>query len=194
MKKLPMVAMAALLVGSASWALMSQAAPDRDPNRVKVVFAGGYDTDERDRGRPVVLIAGALGVPPEVFREAFTHVHPAPAGQEPDAEQVHRNKDELLKALTPYGVTNERLDEVSNYYRYNRGRGEMWPTQQPVAYARVKNGKVASFEIENGGAGLSSAPTVKVPGFEGATGKVELAYGKNFDKNGSVAAITLAKN
>ncbi|NBQ65466.1 MAG: hypothetical protein EBT95_08050 [Verrucomicrobia bacterium] len=30
--------------------------------RVPVVFSGGHETDPRDHGRPVVLIAGALGV------------------------------------------------------------------------------------------------------------------------------------
>jgi hypothetical protein len=190
MKKWQMTAMA-LLVGSASWALISHAAPGRDPNRVKVIFAGGHNTDNRDGGRPVVLIAGALGVPAEVFREAFSHVRPAPAGQEPDPEQVHRNKDELMKALEPYGVTNERLDEVSNYYRYNRGRGEMWPIQEPAAYAKLKDGKVTGFEIEKGGAGFSSAPTFTVPGMTGVSGKAELAYGKDFDKNGSISRMTL---
>lgn len=32
--------------------------------RVPVVFSGGHETDPRDHGRPVVLIAGALGIPP----------------------------------------------------------------------------------------------------------------------------------
>jgi hypothetical protein len=39
--------------------------------KVPVTFSGGHETDPQDRGRPVVLVAGALGVKPEVFRKAF---------------------------------------------------------------------------------------------------------------------------
>jgi len=80
---------------------------------VPVEFSGGHDTDPKDRGRPVVLVAGGLGVKPEVFREAFSHVKPAPAGTEPDPEQVRKNKAALMDALGKYGVTNEKLDTVS---------------------------------------------------------------------------------
>lgn len=45
--------------------------------RMPVVFSGGHETVGVDHGRPVVLIAAALGVKDEVFREAFSHVHPA---------------------------------------------------------------------------------------------------------------------
>src|SRR5438552_11396179 len=64
----------------------------KDVTRVPVVFSGGHETDLRDGGRPVVLIAAALGVTPEVFREAFSHVRPAPAGREPEPGQVRQNK------------------------------------------------------------------------------------------------------
>ncbi|MBW7459054.1 hypothetical protein K0U00_33890, partial [Paenibacillus sepulcri] len=84
-----------------------------------VVISGGFDTDPVDHGRPVVLIAAALGVPTEVFREAFSGVTPAGAGSGgPTAEEAQQNKAALLKVLGSYGITNERLDEVSNYYRY----------------------------------------------------------------------------
>ena len=33
-----------------------------DVRQVPVVFTGGYETDPRDRGRPVILVASALGV------------------------------------------------------------------------------------------------------------------------------------
>src|SRR5205823_915861 len=110
--------------------------------RVAVRFTGGHETDPQDHGRPVALIAAALGVPAEVFRAAFRNVRPAPAGQEPEPGQVRQNKEALLRALGPYGVTNERLDTVSNYYRYNRSRGEMWPTAPATADATVRNGVV----------------------------------------------------
>jgi hypothetical protein len=180
----------ACLIGATSCSL---AQSDRDPSmtRVPVKFSGGHETDRRDRGRPVVLIAAALGVKPEVFRDAFSHVRPAPAGTRPDPDQVRENKDALMDALGPYGITNDRLDEVSNYYRYVRSRGEMWPTKPAQAYAEVKDGKIVKFVVTKGGAGFSSPPTITVPGFDIAT-KVELAFGKKLEKNGSVVAITLA--
>ena len=93
--------------------------------RVPVVFSEGHETEGVDRGRPVVLVAGALGVAPEVFREAFSHVRPAGAGERPEEGQVRENKTALMKALGKYGVTNDKLDAASNYYRYVRSRGEL---------------------------------------------------------------------
>ena len=82
-----------------------------------VVFTGGYETDLRDHGRPVALIAAALGVEPEVFRQAFSNVKPARGGA-PSAARVRANKEVLMSALGKQGITNDRLDTVSNYYRY----------------------------------------------------------------------------
>jgi hypothetical protein len=159
--------------------------------RVKVEFSGGHDTQGEDRGRPVVLIANALGVKPEVFREAFSHVHPAPAGTEPDPEQVRKNKAALMDALGKYNITNDQLDKVSNYYRYQRSKGEMWPTKPAVAYALVKDGKVIGYEVETGGAGYSSPPVVSVPNIKDAKAEVELSFGKDLDHNGAVSSVTL---
>ena len=162
--------------------------------RVSVTFVGGYDTDPRDHGRPVALVAGALGVPPEVFRAAFTRVHPAPAGGGgPSEAQARDNKRVLMDALAPYGITNERLDAVSNQYRYARSRGERWPTRPTAAYATVENGRVTGFVVTDGGCGYNSPPTVAVPGANRVSGVVRLAFGPDFEKNGSVAAISLPR-
>ena len=159
-----------------------------DVNRVPVVFSGGHETDPRDHGRPVVLIAGALGVPPEVFRDAFSRVHPANPEKGPAPAEAQANKAALLATLGKYGVTNGRLDQVSDYYRYVASRHELWPTQPAVAYAMVQYGKIVGYEIVNGGAGYSSNPAITVPGFDGP-GIAELAYGKSFEKNGSIRSI-----
>lgn len=160
--------------------------------KVRVVFSGGHETEARDRGRPVVLIAAALHVPPAVFREAFSHVHPAPPGEQPHQEDVRRNKGALLEALAPYGVTNERLDEVSNYYRYRRDQGELWPTQEATALAIFKNGKLVGFEITGGGSGYSSAPGIAVPGLKQNALHARLSFNQDFDSNGAVASIAFA--
>jgi hypothetical protein len=179
------------LVLSATASSWAQSNADASTTRVGVVFSGGHETDPRDRGRPVVLIAAALGVPSDVFREAFTHVRPAPAGTAPDPRQVRDNKAALMDALGPYGITNERLDAVSNYYRYVRRRGKLWPTKPAAAYALVREGKITGFVVTNGGSGYTSPPTVTVRDFDGATAKVELSFSKQFAKNGSVASIKL---
>jgi hypothetical protein len=162
-------------------------------SKVPVVFSGGYDTDPKDHGRPVVLVAGALNVPPEVFREAFSHVHPAgPDSGGPTDAEARANKAALMSALGKYGVTNDWLNTVSNRYRYVRSHGQMWPTAPAVVNALVQNGVVTGYEIVNGGFGYSSAPTVTVPNAKAAPVKVELSFGKDFESNGSVSKITIA--
>jgi hypothetical protein len=160
--------------------------------KVPVVFSGGHETVGVDRGRPVVLIAAALGVPDEVFREAFSHVRPASGGREPEPEQVRANKNALMSALGKHGITNDRLDEVSNFYRYPPGRGGLWRNKPAVANALVKDGAVIAFEVVSGGSGYSSPPTVTVPGIKTGDVKVTLSYGKDLEKNGSVSTIAMA--
>lgn len=158
---------------------------------VTVTISGGFETDPRDKGRPVILIAAALGVPTDVFREAFSHVTPAGAGQEPSDEQARQNKAALMRVLEPYGVTNERLDEVSNYYRYNGSAGETWPHTQATAQAIVENGVVTGFVITNPGSGYTSTPTVTVSGAGNVSAVATVSYTTDFSTNGAVTAITL---
>jgi hypothetical protein len=191
--KLPLLLTTVAIVTFASSFAHSQSTqPSPAVTRVPVVFSGGHDTDPQDRGRPVVLVAAALGVAPEVFRDAFRQVHPAPAGTQPDPQQVRANKAALMAALGKYGVTDDRLNEVSNYYRYVRSRGELWPTKPAVAVALVQNGVVTRYEVTSGGSGYSSPPAVSVPGVNAAPAKVELSFGKSFDSNGAVSAIVVA--
>jgi hypothetical protein len=138
------------------------------------------------------LIAGGLGVAPEVFRAAFSHVEPADPAKGPNDAEARRNKAALLSALGKHGVTHERLDIVSDFYRYPPGRGSVWKSKPASANALVKNGAVIGFEITGGGAGYSSVPVVAVPGFDGVSAKVDIAFGENLDTNGAVTAITLA--
>lgn len=158
--------------------------------RVPVVFSGGHDTDPRDRGRPVILIASALGVPPEVFREAFRHVHPAPAGMQPTPQEAQDNKAVLLNALAPYGVTNDRLDEVSNYYRYVRSQGQHWPSEPAVAYALVRQGVITGYVVTRSGSGYSSPPDAAVRNASMGSIKVTLSFSKTFETNGSVSMLS----
>lgn len=176
---------------------ISSAAHAADPTassvtRVPVVFSEGHDTDPRDKGRPVVLVAGALGVAPEVFREAFSKVHPAGPDRGPTGEEARANKAALMAVLGKYGITNDQIDAASNRYRYVRSHGELWPVKPAVANALVKDGVVTGFEIVDGGYGYSSAPKVSVPNAKLGDAKVELAYVKDVEKNGSVSAITVA--
>jgi len=157
-----------------------------------VIISGGFDTDPQDHGRPVVLIAAALGVPTEVFREAFSGVTPAGLDRGPTSEEAQRNKEALMKVLSPYGITNDRLDEVSNYYRYNGKRGESWKRTLATATPTVSNGVVTGFTITNPGSGYSSAPTVTIKGPNGTvTAKATVTYTTDFKTNGSLTSITL---
>ncbi|MCW2570363.1 MAG: hypothetical protein JWO88_421 [Frankiales bacterium] len=165
--------------------------PSAAAEEVAVTLTGGHDTDARDHGRPVVLVAAALGVPAEVFRTAFSGVTPAGAGQQPGAEQVGSNKAALLSVLAPYGVTNARLDEVSNLYRYNATAGEMWPTRTATAVAMVVGGRVTSIRIIDGGSGYSSTPSVSIPGVAGAVATAHVSYGTDTGGNGSISSISV---
>jgi hypothetical protein len=161
------------------------------PQRIPAVISGGHETDPRDHGRPVVLVAGGLGVTPEVFRDAFSGVHPVAPGALPDQDRARQNKAVLLAALGKYGVTNERLDTVSDYYRYQPGTGRLWPTKQASIIALVKNGEVISLEVTDGGSGYASQPSISVPGAKCPPVKVNLLYGKDLPSNGSVGAVTI---
>ncbi len=158
---------------------------------VAVTFTGGFETDPRDGGRPVALIAAALNVPDQVFRDAFSHVRPATGGREPEPEQVRLNKQALLQNLAPYGVTNDRLDAVSNYYRYNRAKGEMWRNAPASATATVRNGVVTGIVITNAGAGYSTSPKISIAGMPNLKTTVTLSFGADFSKNGSIKSVTI---
>jgi hypothetical protein len=192
----------ALLLASIAWVGLlccvggaARAEPKQLPEgvtRVPVVFSGGHETERVDHGRPVVLIAAALGVKPEVFREAFSHVHPAgPGSGGPTDAEARKNKAALMQALGPYGVTDERLNAVSNFYRYPPGRGNVWRNTPATANALVKDGVVIGYEITAGGAGYTTPPTVSVPNITGAMAKVEISFGKEMETNGAVSAITV---
>ena len=64
-----------------------------------------------------------------------------------------------MDALGKYGIINDQLDKVSNYYRYQRSKGEMWPTNPAVAYALGKDGKIIGYEIENAAATAPRQPS-----------------------------------
>src|SRR6187402_2416876 len=122
--------------------------------KVPVAFSGGHDLGKNDYGRPCTLMAAALGVKPDEFRKAFSGVTPA-RGRGPTGGEARRNKEALMKVLAPHKVTNDRLDEVSNYYRYRPQEGELWPTKPAKAYALVEDGKIKKVVVTEPGSGYS---------------------------------------
>lgn len=154
-----------------------------------LVFTGGHDTDPRDGGRPVILVASALKVPADTFRKVFTGVHPSRSGP-PSGDQARQNKQVLMAGLAPLGVTNDRLDEVSNYYRYQPQNGQLWKHVDAAGVAVLKNGAVTAIRITNPGAGYSSIPTVTV-----AKNPVKLqasvAFTDDLSTNGSIDKIAI---
>lgn len=170
-------------------AVVAQAAEKKVP----LTFSGGHETDPKDGGRPVVLIAAALEVSPEVFRKAFSGVTPARNGR-PSPEDARKNKAALMRVLEPHGVTNDRLDEVSNYYRYQPQRGELWKTSPAKGHALVENGKIKQIAVTEPGSGYSTPPTATVQGMEKVKLKVSLKFDKDFKKNGSINSIEVASS
>jgi len=162
-----------------------------EETKLPLTFSGGHETDPKDHGRPVVLVAGALGVKPEVFREAFSGVTPA-RDRPPTGDEARRNKEALMKVLEPYNVTNDRLDEVSNYYRYQPQKGEMWPTTAAEGYAVIEDGKIKKIVVTKPGAGYSSPPKVTVKGFEKVPLVATVEYVKELKKNGAIKTIEIA--
>lgn len=175
-------ALGALIAGIA--AVMARAPENEFP----LVFSGGHEIGKNDFGRPVVLIAAALGVKPDQFREAFSGVTPA-KGRKPSQEEARQNKAALMRVLSPLGVSNERLDEVSDYYRYRPQKGELWRTSPAKGYAVMEGGKVAKIVITHGGSGYSTPPTVRIQGMESIRLRAELALSKELSKNGAVRAV-----
>ena len=155
-----------------------------------MTFSGGHEIAKNDFGRPVVLIAAALGVKPDVFREAFSGVTPA-RGRGPTGAEARKNKAALMNVLSPHGVTNDRLDEVSDYYRYQPQRGQLWPTTAAKAYAIVERGRIKRIVVTEPGLGYASPPDVKVDGFENLEFKAILAFTKDLKKNGAIASVEL---
>lgn len=158
----------------------------------QVVFTGGHETEAVDNGRPVVLIGNALGVEPEVFRDAFSGVTPAKNGS-PTAEHARANKKILMDKLSPHGITNERLDEVSNFYRYRPQNGELWKHKPAVAVAIIEDGTITGFNITDGGYGYSSPPQVQVAGHEDVVVKAELEFTTDLETNGRVKSLTVVE-
>ena len=160
--------------------------------RVPVVISGGHEINPMDHGRPVALVAGGLGVSPEVFRDAFSKVHPVAPGSYPDDQRARQNKDVLLGALSRYGITNQRLDAVSDHYRYQPGSGQLWPTKPAMVQAVVQNGVVTSYEVIDGGSGYTSEPSLSVPGARSSPAKINISYSQDLSLNGAITSVILS--
>ena len=96
-----------------------------------------------------------------------------------------------MAGLRPYGVTDDRLNEVSNYYRYRRDSGQLWTHTDAKAYATMRNGEVVSVTVTDPGSGYSSPPRVSVAGMELVKFKVVLSYGTDLATNGSIKEIRI---
>src|SRR6478752_6376232 len=160
--------------------------------KIPVTFSGGHDIAKNDYGRPITLMAAALRVKPEEFRKAFSGVTPA-RGRGPTGSEARRNKEALIKVLKPLGVTNERMDEVANYYRFRPQEGELWPTKPAKAYALVEDGKIKKVVVIEPGAGYSSPPKVTVKGFEKVRLEAKVKFETDLKKNGGIESIDVVK-
>ena len=94
--------------------------------------------------------------------------------------------------MEPHGVTNERLDQVSDYYRYQPQKGELWKITAAKAYALVEDGKIKEIVVTDLGSGYSTPPQAKVRGMEQIPVHVRIQFDKDFKKNGSIKSIEVA--
>jgi hypothetical protein len=106
---------------------------------------------------------------------------------------VRRKKAVPLGALARYGVTNDELDRVSNYYLYRPGRGERWPVEAADGYALIKDGAGLSVVVTWPGSGCNAPPTVSVPGHPEVSLEAGLHFDRDLKKNGSVVSVTPAR-
>ena len=192
--KAALLATAGCLV-AAGILLMHHASAADDP-KYPVTFAGGHDYDKkRDHGRPVVLIAASLEVTPDVFREAFSGVRPAKGSGGPSEEEAKKNKAALMNVLKPHGVTNERLDEVSNFYRFRPQNGELCGGGRREAHAVVENGKITQIVVDEPGYGYSSPPSATVRGMDGVApqGDDPVREGPEEERSGRIDRVGAVK-
>lgn len=164
-----------------------------EEEKVPLVFSGGHEIGRGDYGRPVPLIAAGLGVKPEEFRAAFSRVTPA-KGRGPSRDEAQKNKASLMKVLEPLGVTNERLDEVSDYYRFQPQKGELWKATPARGYAVVEKGKVQKIVITEAGSGYSSPPSVTITGMKKIRLGATLHFDQDLKKNGSVESVEVVES
>ena len=163
-----------------------------DETKVPVTFSGGHELVRNDYGRPINLMAAGLGVKPEEFRKAFSGVTPA-HGRGPTGDEARRNKQALMKVLGPLKVTNERMDEVANYYRFRPQNGELWPTKEAEAYAVVEGGKIKQIVVTKPGSGYNTPPKVTVEGFEKAHLEAKLKFDTDLKKNGGIESVEIGR-
>lgn len=163
-----------------------------DAEEGTVLFRGGYDTKRVDRGRPVKLIAAALGVEEEVFREAFSGVRPSQDGP-PSEGEARRNKDVLMEALAKHGVTNDRLDEVSNFYRYRPGRDQLWKHEAAAAELVLQDGKPVEIKVTRPGFGYMTPPEIVVAGYPDLKVEAELEFSEDLQQNGSIKTLKIVE-
>ncbi|MEZ6049383.1 MAG: EF-hand domain-containing protein [Planctomycetaceae bacterium] len=157
-----------------------------------VFFLKGHETNPVDRGRPVVLIASALGVEEQVFRDAFKNVKPSQDGP-PSDSRAQANKKVLMDALEPHGVTNDRLDEVSNFYRYRPQSGSLWNHQAAKAEAKIEDGKVVELKVIDGGYGYSSTPEIVIAGFPDLKIEATVEFTQDLQTNGRITELKIVE-
>lgn len=163
-----------------------------EETKVPVTFSGGHELAKNDYGRPINLMAAGLGVKPGEFRKAFSGVRPA-HGRGPTGDEARKNKQALMKVLGPLHVTNERMDEVANYYRFHPQNGELWPTKDAEAHAVVDAGKIKKIVVTEPGSGYNTPPMVTVKGFEKVQLESVLHFDTDLKKNGGIEAVEVAR-
>ncbi len=114
-----------------------------------------------------------------------------PAAAARPARKQRRNKEALMKVLGPLKVTNDRMDEVANYYRFRPQKGELWPTKPAEAYAVVDGGKIKEIVVTEPGSGYNTPPKATIDGFKNIRLEAKIKYDKDLKKNGGIESVEI---
>lgn len=90
-----------------------------------------------------------------------------------------------------HGITNDRLDEVSNFYRYRPEDGELWRHAPARAKAIIEDGRVTGFRITSSGSGYTTPPRVTVAGHEDLRVEATLGFSTDLRENGRVTELKI---
>ena len=97
-----------------------------------------------------------------------------------------------MKVLAPLKVTNDRMDEVANYYRFRPQKGELWPTKPAEAYAVIDSGKIKEIVVTEPGSGYNTPPKATIDGFKNIRLESKIKYDKDLKKNGGIESVEIA--
>jgi len=149
---------------------------------VMVTVSGGHEIPDTDKGQPLELIGGLLGITGAQARDSFYYPFPKD-GNLNDWNAL------FLEQLEYYGLRVDELDIA--LIRYLPTTEGVWNYTHADLRAIIENNVVVGFEIIDGGRGYTSQPTITVEGYDDVGVEMTISYTKDFETNGAITDIRL---